>query len=181
LHLIADSPSFISVDLLFALLKLARSKGILFSQILDSQDKEGLTAFTYCLNSQKDLEWRMKLMFQLLRNGANPFAGKVNNPVLAFTERELKYISSCSNLNLIFQEMDRMTKAFEARLSVSPMRDLIQESIMAPKVAPPAMGDCKGENRDSPPSFRASGSAERRINKKQFSLYSAGIACHFGF
>jgi hypothetical protein len=137
LHLIADSPSYISVTLLFSLLKTARSKGIVFSQILDSQDKKGLTAFTYCLNPQKNLEWRMQLMLQLLRNGANPYAGKVNNPVLTFNDRELKVISSSPNLNLLYQEIDSLTKTIRTTLSASPMSDLFKESIMAPKVAPP--------------------------------------------
>ena len=136
LHLIADSPSFISVDLLLSLLKMARSRGILFSQILDSQDKEGLTAFTHCLKSQEDLAWRMDLMFHLLRSGANPYAGKVNDPLLAFTDRELKSISSSPNLNLIFQEIGKMTKAIKARLSVPPISNLIQTSIISSKVSP---------------------------------------------
>ncbi len=133
LHLIADSPSFISVDLLLSLLKMAKSKGILFSQILDSQDKERLTAFSYCLKSQKDLEWRMKLMFQLLQFGANPYAGKVNTPVLTFTDSELKYIRNSPNLNLLFQEIERITKAIKARFPSPPISDLIQKSIMAPR------------------------------------------------
>ena len=136
LHLIADSPSFISVDLLLSLLKMARSKGILFSPILNSQDKEGLTAFTYCLKSRKDLEWRMNLMLQLLRFGADPYAGQVNTPVLTFTDRELKYIGSSPNLNLLFQEIERRTKAIKARLSPPAVSDLIQKSIISPKGIP---------------------------------------------
>ncbi len=43
--------------------------------------------------------------------------------------------------------------------------------------SPYAMGDRKGENRDSPPSFRAIGSADAQdINRKPLPLYSAGMA-----
>ncbi len=43
--------------------------------------------------------------------------------------------------------------------------------------SPYAMGDRKGENRDSPPSFRAIGSADAQdINRKPWTLYSAGMA-----
>ena len=42
---------------------------------------------------------------------------------------------------------------------------------------PYAMGDRKGENRDSPPSFRAIGSADAQdINRKPWTMYSAGMA-----
>jgi probable rRNA maturation factor len=43
--------------------------------------------------------------------------------------------------------------------------------------SPYAMGDRKGENRDSPPSFRAIGFADAQdINRKPRTLYSAGMA-----
>ena len=43
--------------------------------------------------------------------------------------------------------------------------------------SPYAMGDRKGENRDSPPSFRAIGFADAQdINRKPLTLYSAGMA-----
>ena len=45
--------------------------------------------------------------------------------------------------------------------------------------SPYAMGDRKGENRDSSPSFRAIGSADAQdINRKPWTLYSAGMADH---
>ncbi len=49
--------------------------------------------------------------------------------------------------------------------------------VLAEGNSPYAMGDRKGENRDSPPSFRAIGFADAQdINRKPWTLYSAGMA-----
>ena len=67
----------------------------------------------------------------------------------------------------------------------SLVQSVIKKSNMLPKRAgvpaegnsPYAMGDRKGENRDSPPSFRAIGFADAQdINRKPWTLYSAGMA-----
>ncbi len=53
----------------------------------------------------------------------------------------------------------------------------VTSGVLAEGNSPYAMRDRKGEKRDSPPSFRAIGSADAQdINRKPWTLYSAGMA-----
>ena len=71
---------------------------------------------------------------------------------------------------IFFNDFNAHTKA--ATLIVEK-----ESAILKSTNTPYAMGDRKGEKRDSPPSFRAIGSADAQdINRKPLPLYSAGIA-----
>ncbi len=74
-------------------------------------------------------------------------------------------------------DADRYFQAYQQAIAKLPRDVKFSAGVPAKGNSPIAMGDRKGENRDSSPSFRAIGFADAQdIDRKPWTLYSAGMA-----
>jgi hypothetical protein len=128
LHLIADSTTFTSSDMLKSLIGVAKKNRIFPKTILNSLDPQGRSAFTRCMQSSGNIDWRMQFMLLLLMQGADPHVGVISDPLLSFSPAELKYISSSPNYNNLYQEIERKASETEEEKS-----DLVWGSLMSPR------------------------------------------------